>query len=460
MIKAPEKVNDAFQALKGQYDHIYLKKSNENFYVYKHTYEWQPDTRKSRTIAEYIGKITQDGTFVRRMVSYKNEFEKAKALIAARGGKIIWRKGKEQEGPSLARRDIKVNDVDLKLLMALSMNARMPASKLASLAGITEPTVTHRVKILEEKLGIKYLLEIDVEKLGFTRYVVLIKFEAEMPTMEELKDAIAGEPLIQFAATIKGDYDVIMYMINEDPLTASNNLFKLRTKPSIKGYRARWNLIYFAEVYSFMPLREEFIENVLKDRVWHRTKDAPRPDKSQLRQREYTLLKELNSHSTANFAEVDKKYNLNRGTSRYTYQTLMGRGIIIRPTLSFERLPMNYLGIIMMTNIDEGKIQDHRHELLLDEIEYGKISNKYSLIGNIGAPNGGIIFLPITAGSIEKAAETIDKELRGSIVRSLVVTDIITGALCHRRFDNAYSRQYNILTELKKIESAKLISYD
>lgn len=461
MIRVPEKVHDAFQALKGQYEHIYLKRLKENYYVYKQTYEWQPDERKSKTLAEYIGKITSDGTFVKRIVSYKDEFEKAKALIAAHGGKITWRKKKEQEGSLLAKQDIKVKDVDLKLLMALSMNSRMPASRLASLAGITEPTASSRAKALEEKLGIKYLLEIDVEKLGFIRYIILIKFEAEVPTTRELEEAIADEPRIQFAAATKGTYDVIMYVVDEDPLTANNNLFRLRTKPTLKRYKASWNLIYFADVYSFMPLRETFIDNVLKDRVWHRAKEAPRPEKNQLKYREYILLKELNADSTANFAAIDQKYGLNKGASRYAYQSLVEKGVIVRPTLSMEYLPTTSIGIILITNIDESKIQEHRYKWLLDEIEYGNIANRYSLVGNIGAPNGSIVFLPLTTNMhIDKIVETIDKELQGSIVKSLVITNIIVGSLCYRRFDNSYSRQYNTLTELKKLEPAKLTTYD
>lgn len=462
MLKVPKKVHDAFNELKDQYDHIYLKQLRGRFYVYRHTYEWQADTQRSKTIAEYLGKIMPDGVFVKRIVSYKDEFEKAKALIAAHGGRIIWEEKKElKELVPQTPQNVKIKDTDLKLLMALSMNARMPVSKLADLAGISEHTATSRTKILEEKLGIKYLLELDIEKLGYIKYLILIKFTEDKPTIKELGEAISGEHRILFAAITKGDYDVIMYVMDEDPLTANNNLFRLRTKPSIKNYKAQWNLIYFAEVYSFMPVNDGFIDNILKNRVWHRTKEMPRPAKSQLKYREFALLKELFANSTVNFAYVDKKYGLSNGTSRYTYHTLKEKGIISRPTISMTNLPMQYIGMLLIANVDESKIQEHRYKWLLDEVEYGEIANKYSLVGNVGAPNGSIAFLPITTGNpIDNVAETVYRELQGSIVKSMIITDVLIGSLCYRRFDNNYSRQYNTLSVLKKIEPAKLTDYE
>ncbi len=42
--------------------------------------------------------------------------------------------------------------------------------------------------------------------------------------------------------------------------------------------------------------------------------------------------------------------------------------------------------------------------MLLDDIEYGNIVNKYILIGNIGNPEGSIYFLPVYEdGGLETA---------------------------------------------------------
>src|SRR5208283_4666755 len=104
---------------------------------------------------------------------------------------------------------------------------------------------------------------------------------------------------------------------------------------------------------------------------------------------------------------------------------------------------------------------EKRHMYLMDRIEYSKISNKYCLTGNIGAPvQGTISFLPVTEeGYLDRLTANLEKEFQGSIARSLVITDLIVGKLCYRRFDSVYTRPYRLLVGLKKIEPVKPTFY-
>ncbi len=461
MKEVPKRVREAFRLLRQAQKHLYLKPIRQSFYVYKQTYEYQPEKKKSKTISEYVGRIELDGTFIKRVASYRSELEKAEALIALRGGEIVWhRKGGNGE-PAPEPREIPLKETDLKLLMALSMNSRMPVSRLAELSGLNERTAYSRVRALEEKLGIRYLLEIDVEKLGYLRYLTLIKFEDKKPSREEIEEAIKDEHDIQFAATTNGGYDVVMLIVDETPLKAHDNLLRLRQKRSLSRYPASWIFTYFAQVLPFIPLRDQFIEKIVKERVWHRTRETPHPREDQLRQREFLLLKEMNSNANMNFATIDQKYGLNKGTSRYAYQALRERGVIARPTVSMTNLPIRYVGVVLLSNIDYKVVDENRYKYLMDRIEYGKISNKYCLTGNIGAPlQGAISFLPVAEeGYLDRVTASVERELQGSVARSLVITDVIAGNLCYRRFDSAYTRPYRLLVELKRIEPVKPTFY-
>jgi DNA-binding Lrp family transcriptional regulator len=461
MVEAPKKVKETYRLLREQQKHLYLKPIRQKYYVYRQTYEYQPATKKSKTIGEYIGKIEPNGTFIKRVTSYKGELQRAEALIESRGGEIIWHKKSELKEAVPERREIALKESDLRLLMTLSMNSRMPVPKLAKLVGLNEQTTYSRLKALEKMLGIKYLLEIDVEKLGYLRYLILIKFEGDVPRREEVAAAVKDEDYVQFAAMTKGDYDVVMYVVDEEPLKAYENLLRLRQKESISKYKGIWTFTNFAQTYSFMPLRDQFIENMVKEKVWRRSRETPRPERNQLRQREFLLLRGLNSNANANFASIDQKYGLNKGTSRYAYQALQERGIIARPTISMTNLPMKYVGVVLLS-VDDYKIyEERRYKFLVDLIEYGKISNKYCLSGNIGAPaQGAISFMPVAEeGYLDKVTAMLEKELPGSNTRSLVITDVITGTLCYRRFDAAHSRQRRLLAEFKKMEPARPMPY-
>ena len=464
MSKIPERVEKAFRALKQEYEHIYLKQLKANYYVYKQTYEWQQDKKISKTVSEYIGKITSEGVFVKRITSYKDEFEKAKALIAEHGGEITWHKGKEKQiqDSTLEKPEIKIKDTDLKILTALSMNSRMPISKLAKFADMGEQAVYSRIKILEERLGFQYMLEMNIEKLGYFMYLILVKFENNMPSTEEIAKTLGDESRVQFAATTKGDYDLIIFVIDEAPIRAFDNLVNLRQKELFNAYRAYWSFTIFAQAFPFMPVRNTFIEKVLKERTWHKSRETPRRTENQLGIAEFAVLNELNTNSSFNFIDIDQKYHLTKGAARYAYHELKENGIIIRPTISLTKIPIKYIGVIIIENIYYKAIMENRHKLLLDELEYGPIVNKFCLLGNIGAPvNGGISFLPVLKeGDLDKASAKIERGLQGSLIKNLIITNIMVGTLCYRRFDTKYSRAHQLLIDMKKLEQTKLIIYD
>ena len=462
MDKVPKIIKSQFDKLREQStSRIYLKSINHRFYVYKESGFWDKERKRTKINSEYLGRILEDGTYVRRLASYKDELEKAKSLIALHGGKILWEEKKEDAVSLQQNTEISATEVDLKLLTALSMNARLSASRLAEISGVNEQTAYSRVKTLENKLGVKYLLELDVSKLGYTPYIILIKFEGKMPTTEGLRKALSNEPKIQFVAATKGDYDVVAYMLDESVGKALDNFRNILFNTELGKYGARWNVMPFATVYSFMPLRDEFIDKILKGREWKRTREHPTPKQEELMQRELLVLRELNNNSNESLSKIDVKYGLDAGTTRYAYQTLKNQEIIVRSTITMANLPIKYTGIILVANIYEQKVKENRHKLLFDIMEYGDVSNKYSLMGNIGMPDGAIMFMPVlNEGDIDKAAVRIERELQGSVVRSLVVTDVLFGSFAYRRFDNDYSRQYNLLVEFRKLEPKRPTNYE
>ncbi len=464
----PKKISRMYEHLKKDYQFaITLRRIKGKYYVYRDKGVWNKETKKTRIVSEYLGKITDEGIYVKKKLSAKEDFENAKAIIAEHGGEIIWNRTEgESEAPKqenvtqIQQEKPNLRESDLKILMALSMNARMPIPRMSKLVGLSEQTLYSRIKYLEDKLGIKYILEIDTNNLGYIPYLVFIKFEGATPTKKELEDILMGEDKVQFAAVVKGEYDLIIYLIDDGPLKAQEDLLRLRLKDALDRYKAFITLTEFAQIYPFMPLKDAFITKILSDRIWHKSKEFPRPEKTQLRRRELLLLSELNNNSTCEFLQIDKKHDLNKGTARYTYNSLVERGIILRPTITITKLPIKYVGIILLIDTDFRSIKENRYKFLFEYIEYGSVVNKYCLGGNTGAQVGATLFLPVFEdGELQQAVEQIDKKLPGNIVSSSIVTDTLVGSLCYRRFDNAYTRAYRVLQDTKKIAPAKITNY-
>ena len=461
MIKSTEKVYNVFNSLKSTYEHIYLKKINQRYYVYKQTYKWQSDKKKSKTISEYIGRITSNGTFVARVLPYKDEFERAKALIESHGGEITWHKKSGQKEVISKKHKLDVNEIDLKILTILSMNSRLPTSKIASLAGISENKTYSRIRSLEKNLGIRYVLEVNVEALGFTTYLILVKFEKDMPTIEEMEIAFKSNPTIQFAAMTKGEYDIIAYMLDENSIKAQDNLWGIMSETALNKYNAEWNMTPFGQVYSFVPLRQEFIDNVIVQKQQIRKRDITTTQfKKGILRREFILIKELNKDAADNFLDIDRKYGLTYGTSRYTYNQLIEKGIIIRATVTLTTLPIRYINVFKTQTVNPAEVKENRYKLLLEELEDRQIINKYALIGNTSMPESLTLFAPVTDMEGLEDMVTPLRNIRGTMTKAMIISRVFVGSLCYRKFDNTYTKQHMSLLRQKKVEPEALLKYD
>ena len=459
MQKIPENIQNSFVKLKDEIDGtLVLRNLNGHFYVYRASSRWDKKEKRVRSKQEYMGRINAKGIFIEKSASYEEiELEKARALIEEHGGKVTF------DGmPSpvqLSNNQTDVDEIDKKILMILSMNARATMPFIAKMTGLSTSAAEYRVKKLEEKFGIKYILELDARKLGYTTYLLLAKFEENIPPLSELQELLSKDLKIQFAALVKGNFDLVAFVLDEDAVNTVDNFYIYLVKGSLSKYIARWDIIPFGQTYSFVPVRDEFIEYILGEKRSAK-KDKLPENTSRLMNREFVVFKELNSNSNIKFSDIDKKYKLNKGTSQYAYQQLKSKGIILRTTITLTQFQIKYLKVIFIVDMHLSEVEENRHVILFDIIKYGGILNKYCLSGNITAPLGSILFMPVFEKESDMQSTIMHNELKGIITNDLVITNILVGKLCYRRFDNTHSRQYHLLINYNKLKETKLEKYD
>lgn len=444
MAKAPDKILSAYRRVSRDYpSFIALKKIKGKYYLYGQTTKVSPENKKQKTISKYLGRITEDGAFIKRLrISEEYKLETAKSIIEAHGGKIIFPESDNQETSTLTKEQ-KLNEIDQKILTILSMNARASAAFVSTQTGLSNTSVNNRIKQLEKRYGIEYIAEVDTEKLGYSRFLAFCKFLDKIPTINEIKSSVEKIPNVQLVATLGGNYDLFVYILarnNEDLSIVLTTI-----EQNLSTYSMKWYNSYLHETYNFVPLRNEFIELV----------------KDGLKKREYYLLKEFNTNGGADFIDVDKKYGQEHGRAAYAYYGLMDRGILKRVTIKMQNAPLKYVGIVYASFINRNKFDKKREDLLKDIIEeVNLLTTKYVLIGDVGVPRGVIFFVPIFRnGDLEKAKERLEKLNLGISLETYVVSNIITGSFCFRKFDNIYSRQYAILTERYNLPKGYYVNY-
>lgn len=460
----PVDIANVVKKIKKEYPfYVTVKKINGRYYLYKQLGKWDKERKRTTVISEYLGRINDKGEFIRRRLSAKENLKDAESLIKEHGGEIIWRHNREeQETITQRRKRVNIEDIDLDILKLLSMDSRMHISKIAKLVGVGSYAARSKIRRLEKEFGVNYILELDISKLGFSPYITFVKFIDKQPDYKELQVLIKSYPKIQFAAILKGEYDLLLYHIEEDTIRTYDDIHQLRRSNVLRNCDSTWHTTPFSQTYSFVPLRKEFIDYVVKVKEWKRTRKHTSPNIDEFTHREAKVLKELSENCTKDFTEIDKEQGLGIGTARYAYAALTDKGIVVRPTITIAEMEIKYIGGIILDIINVDHTYKTWKNRLLDYMTDGPMANKYSLIGYVGLPDSLLLLLPVIQdGDLDKTAGFLyDTSKKGLNKRTFVITNVIIGSLCYRRFDNQYSRHYEILTELERDNIRNGLNYE
>jgi DNA-binding Lrp family transcriptional regulator len=102
-----------------------------------------------------------------------------------------------------------MNKKDLQLLELMAQNCRIPNTTIAQAMNTSKDTIAYRIKNLEADEWIKqYILFIDARRLGFTRYHVLMKFDANIKNKKELFEKIASHKFVMWINSFIGRFDL------------------------------------------------------------------------------------------------------------------------------------------------------------------------------------------------------------------------------------------------------------
>ncbi len=450
MVGLPEKVRDAFDRLKEQNTgphFLVVRRINGRYYVYKELRPWDERRKKWKTVSEYLGRITDDGAFIRKKGSKEDELENAKAIIEAHGGKVILPQQEEGKEPTNI---LTPDEIDSKILTILSMNARATLPFIAKKVGLSTSAIENRIKNLEERYGIDYTAEIDIEKLGYLKFIILVRFIGKMPTTAEMRSAAESEPRVQFAMALSGsDHNLMMYALAETNNDVSKISRALKNNTALVNYPAEWSTTPFYETYGFVPLRSEFLEALKGESVKRGIfEEEPTEKKKEIVKREFAILRELCNNGAANFTKIDKKYGFDTGRAQYSYHTLMERNLLKRATITMSGLGVRYLAVFFMKVIDPKAYLTAREHLLRNIIkEIDTPINNYILVGDIEMPAGVVLIAPIIKdGQIGRMHKELS-EIGGTITQQAIVPEILIGRLCYRMFDNSHSKQMDRLVE-------------
>ena len=185
---------------------------------------------------------------------------------------------------------------------------------------------------------------------------------------------------------------------------------------------------------------------MLKEKVWTRTKERPRPAPDEITEIEYKVLRAMNSNACADFTSIDKEIGAETGRSNYAYHQLMKRGIIKRTTISMQDIHSKF-DVIFLLGLENYKIwEPNREKLFLEILKEKSHYDSYAFVCDIMSPRGSMLITHI--GKNERLEESIDRlsnKIKGNTLYSLIITDFLLGLIDNRLYDKTQTRQFEVL---------------
>ena len=211
--------------------------------------------------------------------------------------------------------------VTRKIIRLLSNDSRITISEMAKQLKMSRSTIASRLKKIEETFQIKYTLGFNPRKLGLLNpHVILVRF-GKKPDYERIRKALGRTYHVQFAAKIKGTYNLLIYA-NAYSLPEYLTWDMRMRSELMPSYNAKWessDVSFFR--LGFPPIRSEVL------------------DRAKLPKRQREMLKILNQNSRISINELSRSLRTNYKTTVYNFNKLVKSDYIKRFTITMGLRP-------------------------------------------------------------------------------------------------------------------------
>ncbi len=441
MSDLPEIVQATLDKLKNLFPFpLQVKKIYNYYYVY---FEFgvtsMVKTLGKRYITIDIGKIDEKtGEFIKTDKTIDDFMEFFKKALIAKGYKIT-----EPDIEELKKGAPTEND--MKVVKALSMNARLDAGEIAKLMNMNVHSVAKSINKIKRLYNPKYTVYLDLRNSNFAEFISLIKFESKIPSDEEINDALINDPHVQCVFRLNGNYDLLTYHI-EDKLDFKEGgrgdyIYDILAKAeplNLYNFNIASSSIVFS--HGFFPLRDLFFEKMMSKRIWHRKKYGMARQEHELTEHMYNVLRTLNENSKLEFKKIAEKFGVSNDTAKYNYQLLLLEQFIKRPTIVLNKIPgLKYISMIDLEITNPGEFDQSLKDffMIVNQDDDKLIINKILHVVYLSNLFRYLIFIPVFHDyDVESIVDEIRDKVKGiGSITTSTITEQIIGYIPLRKYD-------------------------
>jgi DNA-binding Lrp family transcriptional regulator len=124
----------------------------------------------------------------------------------------------------------KIDEKDIKLLYELSKNCRKPLNQIAKKTGMSREVADYRIKrLIENRIIRKFITEIDLLSLGFTKNVIYLEVIGVTGKQEEeIQSMLEKNPYVSWLVSSTGKWSFIFDLHAKDPNHLAELLDKIK----------------------------------------------------------------------------------------------------------------------------------------------------------------------------------------------------------------------------------------
>lgn len=319
---------------------------------------------------------------------------------------------------------MEVSTISKKMLRDLCMNSRTTITEFTKKYNLTRRNAKERILSLERELGLHYTLELDYRLMKFdTMHIFRLNFNKK-PKPEDMRSIFAKSRVVQFAATTKGDFDMLILALAKN----SNEYFEWEIGLSLAlakyGVQSHSSEVTVPHL-GFFPLNNDTIKEAEIDDTYK------------------NIILNLNTNSRMSMRELSKKIGLSEELTKYHVRKHSKDGIIKRYTSIVTKPPLKFnIAYFVSYTVKEGikeRVDLERKSM------YWKKLNEFPLISEFQ------LMLSTTGSDASftwACYQNYEEGLRNSIqahkhayrvdspmVNSAVIMEVVKGAMPLRNVD-------------------------
>ncbi len=234
---------------------------------------------------------------------------------------------------------MKLDKKNLKIIYELDKNARIPYSRLSRKVGLSQESVRYRVnRLVKENVINKFLTILDISKLGFTFYKILLKLHnVNEDKIRTIIKGLSQKKEVVWLTTLNGNFDVGFVI-------KARNIFEFNRV--LEGIEKKYNNYISKKVFSVNVFGDYLNRSYLvgEKRIPNKKISYSSENMEQkINEKDIEIIKKLTKNARLNAVEISEKLNISPDSVLQRIRKLEKDQIITKYTLVLNHDKINQI---------------------------------------------------------------------------------------------------------------------